>query len=157
MVRIRFRSRRNQSQQRRICCYARKRYVIKAQMKQNWHISIVAWILSNHINEKSSYTSIKVSMDYLKLQLKSIKNMNISKNLIIFTITKIPPSNLPNKSEKEFLKSSYTSIKVSMDYLKLQPKSIQNMNIRKNLIIFTITKIPPSNLPNKSKKEFPLN
>ena len=103
MVRIRFRSRRNQSQQRRICCYARKRYVIKAQMKQNWHISIVAWILSNHINEKSSYTSIKVSMDYLKLQLKSIKNMNISKNLIIFTITKIPPSNLPNKSKREFL------------------------------------------------------
>ena len=44
-----------------------------------------------------------------------------------------------------------------MDYLKLQPKSIQNMNIRKNLIIFTITKIPPSNLPNKSKKEFLLN
>ena len=103
MGRISFRSRRNQSQQRRICCYARKRYVIKAQMKQNWHISIVAWILSNHINEKSSYTSIEVSMDYLKLQPKSIQNMNIRKNLIIFTITKIPPSNLLNKSKKEFL------------------------------------------------------
>ena len=96
-------------------------------------------------------------MDYLKLQPKSIQNMNIRKNLIIFTITKIPPSNLPNNSKKEFLKSSYISIKVSMDYLKLQPKSIQNMNIRKNLIIFTITEIPPSNLPNKSKKEFLLN
>ena len=106
---------------------------------------------------KFSYTSIKVSMDYLKLQPKSIQNMNIRKNLIIFTITKIPTSNLPNKSKKEILKSSYTYIKVPMDYLKLQPKSIQNMNIRKNLIIFTITKIPPSNLPNKSKKEFLLN
>ena len=83
--------------------------------------------------------------------------MNIRKNLIIFTLIKIPPSNLPNKSKKEFLKFSYTSIKVSMDHLKLQPKSIQNMNIRKNLIIFTVTKIPPSNLPNKSKKEFLLN
>ena len=83
--------------------------------------------------------------------------MNIRKNLTIFTIIKIPPCNLSNKSKKEFLKFSYTSIKVSMDYLKLQPKSIQNMNIRKNLIIFTITKIPPSNLPNKSKKEFLLN
>ena len=34
MVRISFQSRRNQSQQRRICCYAHKKYAFKARMKQ---------------------------------------------------------------------------------------------------------------------------
>ena len=78
------------------------------------------------------------------------KNMHVSTNET--KVTHLHCSlNLIKPPKRKILLHLHQSLHI--DYLKLQPKSIQNMNIRKNLIIFTITKIPPSNLPNKSKKE----